>query len=80
MGSEWEIWRKAKEISKNKKDQNYLRSKVLLKENKIDFTEKANWHFIVWDFDFWITTWLFIHRKTKKRGRWVFNLIKKYHE
>ena len=77
MWSEWEIWREINEASKKKKEQNYLRSKALLDENKIEYIEKANWYFMIWNFDFWITTWLFINRVIKKRGRGIFNLLKK---
>ena len=66
-----------KEESQKRRRQNYIKSKTILNERSIQYIEKTNWHFIIWDFDIWLTTWLFIHRKTKKRGRWIFNLLKK---
>lgn len=63
--------------SQKKRRSNHKYSRNLLIKKEIKFIEKPNSHFIIWDYDFWATTGLFIHRKTKKRWRWVYNLIKK---
>ena len=74
---ESDFWTKINESGKAKRNSNILKSREILIRSKIDFQEKTNWHFIVWDYDFWATTGLFIHRKTKARSRWVFGLVAK---
>jgi len=77
MWEEWEIWRKKKELTRQKKANTSVSSLKLLQDNNIEYIEKPNWHYIIWDYNFRITTWLFIHKKTNKRWRGVRNLIKK---
>lgn len=71
-----EIYQEIREERKNKRWNNYEKSKQILIDRQIDFTEKANGHFIIENYDFWATTGLFIHRKRKKRGRGIHNLLK----
>lgn len=72
-----EMWREIKQERQEKRQSNLEFSRKLLTKEGIKFEEKPNGHFIVGDYDFWATTGLYIHRETKKRGRGVFNLIKK---
>lgn len=54
------------------------KSLKLLTENEIKFEQLGSYHFYVErSYDYWPRTGLFIHRKSTKRGRGVFNLIKK---
>jgi len=87
MQIEWEIdwsigtngeylWHNHKEERKKKRWANHEFSKALLKEKWYYFKERPNSHFIIWDYHFWGTTWKFVHIKTKKEWRWVYNLIK----
>lgn len=74
---EWEIFSKVRESSRNKRNSNYEKSKKILDWKSIKYQEKANWHLIIWDWNIWLTTWLFIHKKTWKKWRWIFNFLKK---
>lgn len=73
--SDREIWIQHREHWKKRKQENYIKSKKILDEKWIKYQEKQNWHFIIWEFDFWATTGLFIHRDSKKRWRWIFTLL-----
>lgn len=72
-----ELWSQVKEERRIKKQSNYEFAKKKLKEEGIEFVEKPNSHFALKDYNFWATTGLYIHKKTNKRGRGIFNLIKK---
>jgi hypothetical protein len=65
-----------KEESRAKKSYNRFSSEEILIQKKIPYKIFTADHFRVGDFDFWPATGLFIHVKTKKRGRGVFKLIK----
>lgn len=68
------------QYSKQKRWSNLDSSKKILQDAGVLFEEKANGHIIIHEgdkYDFWATTGLFINRKTKQRGRGVFNLLKK---
>jgi len=78
-----ELWDGFKEMNRLwqvKRNKNMLSSKQILDHNQIDYIEKANGHMIIDNYDFWTSTWLFIHRKTKKRWRGVYNLLKKLYK
>lgn len=72
-----DYYKDIEEFSKDKKKSNLEKSKNILAQNKIKFTELSCNHLRVGDYDFWPSTGLFIHIKTKKRERGVFNLVKK---
>lgn len=65
-----------KEERKEKKKRNYDFSVNLLKEKWVKFKKSWPSHVILENFDFYPSTGLFINKKTKKRGRGVFNLLK----
>lgn len=50
----------------------------ILDRNEIDYKilSKNGPHILVEEFDYWASTGLFINRKTKKRGRGIFNLLR----
>lgn len=75
---EWDFWRKVNESKKQKKKDNADNTAYTLISNGIDFKLKNSetHHYKIWPYDFWSSTGLFIHEKTKKRGRWILNLIK----
>ena len=78
MGDMAEVFRDMAQYKKEKRAKNTLSSTQILKNNNIKFVSKNNGaHLIVGDYDFYPSTGLFIHRKNKKRGRGVYNLIKK---
>lgn len=48
-----------------------------LKRNNIEFTSHNNGiHLKVGDYDFWPSTGMFLHKKTRTKGRGVFKLVK----
>lgn len=69
-----------REESRDRKNFNRVGSEDILIRRKIPFKKFNEDHFRVGEFDFWPATGLFIHIKTKKRGRGVFNLLKKIQE
>ncbi|CAI6072870.1 hypothetical protein [Cohnella sp. JJ-181] len=75
MGDVGDYWRDAKEHQQRSKWEAYDRCREEIVSSGVPFTEKANGHFIIGEFDFWATTGLYIHRKTKRRGRGVKNLL-----
>lgn len=66
-----------REFNKEKKANNFESSVQKLVGEGIPFQQLSNTHLRIGEFDFWPSTGLFIHRKTGKRGRGVFNLIKR---
>lgn len=73
LGDTFREWR---EYKKKKKAKNLEFAPDILHENGIRFKALTMEHYRIGEYDFWPTTGLYIHRKTKKRGRGVFNLIK----
>lgn len=72
-----EQWRQEKEESRARKSHNLTQSIALLDEKKIPYKQLSLTHYrIAEQWDYWPSTGLYIHMKTKKRGRGVFNLIK----
>lgn len=76
MGDMGELFNDLRELGKEKRNNNYNKSIELLKAKGISFEYKNEYHLLVGDFNYWPSTGLYIHRKSKKRGRGVFNLIK----
>jgi hypothetical protein len=74
-----ELFRDWNEDKKAKKRDNAEKSLQILLERvgKYRINILSPDHFRLGDYDFWPSTGLFIHLKTKKRGRGVFNLIDK---
>lgn len=72
-----ELFKALKEDRKLKKEFNYGNSIEILKNNGIKFEFLSTYHIKIGEFNFWPSTGLFIHVKTKKRGRGVFNLIRR---
>lgn len=69
-----------KEEGKQRRALNRFSSEDILKQKGIPYKAFTADHFRVGQFDFWPATGLFIDIKTKKRGRGVFNLIKRLKE
>lgn len=71
-----ETFQAMREESQERRQSNCIRSLLKLKESNVPFKVLSPEHLRVGDFDYWPTTGLFIHLKTKKRGRGVHNLLK----
>lgn len=84
MGDMAEDFKALKQVLKResaeRKNYNRVGSEDILIRQKIPFKKFNEDHFRVGQFDFWPATGLFIHIKTKTRGRGVFNLIKRVKE
>lgn len=76
MGDIGDLFNDIKEEKKEKRAKNATSSRDILISRKVPFKELSSDHLRVAEYDFWPSTGLFIHIKTKKRGRGVFNLIK----
>lgn len=78
MGDMGEFWNDVRSVYAAKRKQNTETSTDILLKNNIKFESKNNGvHLIVEDrFDFWPATGLFIERKTNRKCRGVFNLLK----
>lgn len=74
LGETFKMWG---EHNKKKKAKNKANSLEILKSLNVEFKFLSEDHLRVGEYDFWPSTGLFIHRKTKIRGRGVRNLIKK---
>jgi hypothetical protein len=72
-----DIFKAHREEAKLRKTKNAESSTALLNEKKVQYEVLSESHLRVGDWDFWPSTGLFIHVKTKKRGRGVYNLLKK---
>lgn len=66
-----------KDHGKERKRYNLERSLGLLRANKVEFTKLTDHHYRIGVYDFWPSTGVYLNRETKKKGRGVFNLIKK---
>lgn len=58
------------------RESNRASSPELLTQNNIPFKKFTDDHLRVGEYDFWPSTGLFMHIKTKKKNRGVFKLIK----
>lgn len=74
LGETFKAWNESKKV---KKSENHASSIQVLKSQGIDFEQLSLDHYRVGAFDFWSSTGLFIERITGKRGRGVFNLMRK---
>jgi hypothetical protein len=72
-----EYWRDIRAAGQKKRAENLQKSLAILKEHGIEFKTLSEIHLRIGDFDYWPSTGLFINLKTKRRGRGVFNLIRK---
>lgn len=72
-----EMFKDLREDSKQRRSSNLENSTRILSERGVKFVMLSLDHYRVGDYDFWPSTGLFIHIKTKKRGRGVFNLIER---
>ena len=72
-----ELFKDLHKEGKMKREQNLKSSVEVLREKGIPFVELSDTHLRVGNFDFWPSTGLFIQLRTGRRGRGVFNLIKK---
>lgn len=78
--SDWEYaeaFKALREEGRKKRASNLANSLNLLSASEVPFRILSSTHVRVGDYDFWPSTGLFIHTKTKKRGRGIFNLIRK---
>jgi uncharacterized membrane protein YsdA (DUF1294 family) len=71
-----EIFAAHKEDRRKKKSNNLESTLAILNERKVPYKKLSAVHLWIGSFDFWPSTGLFIHKKTKKRGRGIFNLLK----
>jgi hypothetical protein len=73
-----ETFKEYRKMRKEKKIKNIHTSLDILDRNEIDYKilSMNGPHILVEGFDYWASTGLFINRKTKKRGRGIFNLLK----
>ena len=71
-----ELFSLLREENKNKRLINKNSTLALLDERKISYKRLSDTHFLIENYNFWPSTGLYIHRKTKKRGRGIFNLLK----
>lgn len=67
-----------REHRRDTKLENYERSMQLLKDSQIKFEKLSDNHVRIGDFDFWPTTGTFMHRRTKKRGYGILNLLENF--
>lgn len=72
-----DIFKAHREAAKLKKTKNAETAVKLLSEKKVPYVALSEVHLRVGDFDYWPSTGLFIHTKDKKRGRGIYNLLKK---
>jgi len=72
-----EIFADMKQESKERKAINRTGSEDILIQRGIPFKKFTEDHFRVGEWNFWPATGLFIHVTLNKRGRGVFNLIKR---
>mgnify|MGYP000090004869 CR=1 FL=1 len=72
-----EIFSALREQGKQKRKSNAEASEQILIDSKIPFKYLSCTHIRVGEYDFWPSTGLFIHVKTKKRGRGIFNLMRR---
>lgn len=78
--SDWEYaeaFKAMKEEGRKKRASNLEASLSLLHSMQIPFEQLSPSHCRVGEYDFWPSTGLFIHTKTKQRGRGVRHLIRK---
>lgn len=78
--SDWEYaeaFKALREEGKSKRAQNLCNSLQMLAGAGVAFERLSPTHVRVGEYDFWPSTGLFIHTKTKKRGRGVRNLLRK---
>jgi len=81
MGDMAKVFRDMTEYKKAKRKDNTEKSTTMLKVKGIQFVSKNNGaHLIVGNYNFWPSTGLFENRLTKKKGRGIYNLIKKLKE
>ncbi|MGE3608045.1 MAG: hypothetical protein AB7I27_00555 [Bacteriovoracaceae bacterium] len=71
-----ETFKAYREERKEKRASNHFRSVDILEEMGVHYTRLSYSHYRINDYDFWPSTGLFIHVKTKKRGRGIRNLLK----
>lgn len=81
MSDMGEMWLEQKELSKTKRANNRERTKKLLIEKGINFDEyNSGAHFVIFHdeitIDLWPGTGKYIARKSKVKGRGIFNLLK----
>lgn len=73
LGEIFSAWREEK---KEKKISNLEKSIQILDNNNINYDVLSDTHYRISNYDFWPSTGLFINRKTGRKGRGVFNLIR----
>jgi hypothetical protein len=74
LGEDFKAYR---EMKRTKRADNHARAEKILKEKQIPHIRLSASHYRVGAFDFWPATGLFIERRTGKRGRGIFNLLKR---
>lgn len=76
LGDTFKAWNEEKKAKKLSNAENSLR---LLKEKGIEYEllSSNGPHLRIGDYDFWASTGLFVHRKSKQRGRGIHNLLRR---
>lgn len=78
MVEEIEDWKEYHTERDAKRKNNQKSSVQILKERKIAFEvmNEGNGHYRVGEYDIWVSTGKFVHRKNQVWGRGIFNLLK----
>lgn len=76
MNETTELYKELKEEKREKKLSNLEHSTKAVEASGIPFQRKNEFHIIIEGYDFWPSTGLFINRKTQKRDRGVYRLLK----
>ena len=66
-----------REHNKQKKVQNLKSTTEILDEAEIEYTVLSEHHYRIGEFELWPSTGKWVHRKSNKYGRGIFNLLKR---
>jgi hypothetical protein len=71
-----ELFDDYKKERSDKKMCNAIGSEEILNNNGVVYKRYTDFHFMVDEYNFYPSTGLYIHKKTNRRGRGIFNLLK----
>lgn len=74
--TETEFYADWKKYKQERKKNNFHHAIGVIEDSQIFFKQLSDTHLRILEWDFWPSTGLYIHTKTKKRGRGVYNLMK----
>lgn len=66
-----------REHNREKKIENHASSIALLDKHGVQYETLTEHHLRIGEFDFWPSTGMYIQRKTKRRGRGIFGLLRR---